>query len=85
MGLAYSVLFVTIQAAVNPAYVAAAVSTLFLCNTMGSVIGVACASATMQEMLQRSLEAKLRSLGFDRATTLDVRHLYMREYLANVA
>lgn len=73
MGIAYSVLFVATQAAVEPAYVATAASTLFLSNTVGSIIGVACASATMEAVLRKSLENKLRSFSLDKSTRREVR------------
>jgi hypothetical protein len=73
MGMAYSVLFVATQAAVEPGYVAIAVSTLFLSNTVGSIIGVACASAIMEEALRGSLENKLRSFGLEKSTRREVR------------
>ncbi|OCK86845.1 MFS general substrate transporter [Cenococcum geophilum 1.58] len=72
MGTAHSVLFVSTQASVDPDQASAAVSTLLLSNAVGIIIGVACLSAAMKEMLRRSLEAKLRSLGLDAATRLDI-------------
>ncbi|KAF5005271.1 hypothetical protein FDECE_8257 [Fusarium decemcellulare] len=68
MGMAYSVLFVATQASAEPDQVSAAVSTLFLSNSIGVIIGVASTSATVKIVLQKSLEAKLYRLGLDAAT-----------------
>lgn len=68
--MAFNLLFVTVQAAVDPVHVATAVSTLFLCNTVGSIVGVTSAGAVMQEVLRRSLEVRLRSLGLRGAARL---------------
>ncbi|KAJ2986517.1 hypothetical protein NUW58_g4989 [Xylaria curta] len=72
MGIGHSVLFVSTQASADPDHASAAVSTLLLSNAIGIIVGVACLSATMKEVLQRSLEAKLRDLGLDVATRLDI-------------
>jgi len=83
MGTAHSVLFVSTQASADPDQASAAVSTLLLSGTVGMIIGIACLSAAMKEMLRRSLEAKLRSLGLDAATRLDVRFLIKLRWLSN--
>jgi hypothetical protein len=75
MGITHSVLFVATQASIDPELVSAAVSTLFLSGAIGVILGVACASAIMKEVLQRSLETRLRGLGLDAATRLDVSFL----------
>ncbi|KAI3327256.1 MFS general substrate transporter [Xylariaceae sp. AK1471] len=72
MGIMHTVLFVSTQASADPHQISAAVSTLLLSNAIGIIIGVACLSAAMKEVLQRSLEVKLRSLGLDSATRLDI-------------
>lgn len=73
--MAYSVLFVTTQASADPDHVSAAVSTLFLSNSIDVIIGVASTSATVKVVLQRSLEVKLYRLGLDAATRRKVRTL----------
>lgn len=83
MGTAYSVLFVSTQASAEPGQASAAVSTLLLSSAMGIIIGIACLSAAMKEMLRKSLEAKLGSLGLDAATRLDVRFLIKLRWLSN--
>jgi hypothetical protein len=73
MGIAHTVLFVSTQASALPEQVSGAVSTLLLSSAIGIIIGVACLSAIMKEVLRRSLEARLLDLGLDAATRLDVR------------
>jgi galactitol-specific phosphotransferase system IIC component len=75
MGIMHTVLFVSTQASADPHQASAAVSTLLLSNAIGIIIGVACLSAAMKEVLQRSLEAKLLGLGLDAATRLEVSYL----------
>lgn len=75
MGIMHTVLFVSTQASANPEKASSAVSTLLLSNAIGIIMGVACLSATMKEVLERSLEVKLRDLGLDAVTRIDVRLL----------
>lgn len=72
MGMAYSVLFVATQASADPEHVSAAVSTLFLSNAIGVIVGVASTSATVKVVLRKSLDKKLFRLGLDAATRKEV-------------
>ncbi|KIL93724.1 major facilitator superfamily transporter [Fusarium avenaceum] len=72
MGMAYSVLFVATQASADPEHVSAAVSTLFLSNAIGVIVGVASTSATVKVVLRKSLDKKLFRLGLDAATRKEI-------------
>ncbi|KAF2805302.1 major facilitator superfamily transporter [Mytilinidion resinicola] len=63
-GLAQSALFISLQAAIDPAHTAVATSALYLTGTIGMIMGLAGVSATMQETLRRGLDRRLLSLGF---------------------
>jgi hypothetical protein len=70
--MAYSALFVATQASADPQHASAAVSTLFLSNAIGVIVGIASISSTIKMVLRRSLDEKLLRLGLDVATRKEV-------------
>jgi hypothetical protein len=71
-GVVQSALFISIQAAIDPAHSAVAASSLFLASTTGMMTGMAAVAALLQEMLQRGLGRRLLSLGYSEHTRLKV-------------
>lgn len=65
MGVASSTLFVSVQAAIDPAHSAVAASTLYLAGAMGAVLSMASCSAILQGSLRVILDRKLSGVGFD--------------------
>lgn len=65
MGVVGSTLFISIQAAIDPAHTAVAASTLYLASSVGSVLGMASSSAVLQGSLRVILDRKLSEGGFD--------------------
>ncbi|OCK82915.1 major facilitator superfamily transporter [Lepidopterella palustris CBS 459.81] len=63
-GIAQSALFISLQAAIDPAHTAVATSALYLSATVGMIMGLAGVSTTMQEMLRRALDRRLLGLGY---------------------
>lgn len=64
LGIAQSALFISVQAAIDPAYTAIAASTLYLTSSIGSLAGMAGISAVLQAALRRQLNQRLGNLGF---------------------
>ncbi|KAJ4372895.1 hypothetical protein N0V83_003186 [Neocucurbitaria cava] len=64
MGIVQSALFISIQAAIDPAFTAIATSTLYLTSTVGFLAGLAGVSAVLQEALRKGLDRRLTNLGF---------------------
>ena len=71
-GIAQSALFISLQAAIDPAHTAVATSALYLSSTVGMIMGLAGVSATMQETLRRGLDRRLIDLGFGNRKRADV-------------
>ncbi|KAM0321785.1 hypothetical protein ACHAQA_009881 [Verticillium albo-atrum] len=63
-GVVISAVFVSIQAAVAPGHKASAISGMYLCTSVGMIVGLACVSAVMMETMKGALEARLLVLGF---------------------
>jgi MFS family permease len=63
-GIVQSALFISIQAAIDPAYAAVAASNLYLANSVGMVAGMAGVNAVLQEGLRYGLAKRLGDLGF---------------------
>lgn len=65
MGVASSALFISLQAVIDPAHMAPAVSFMYLMQTVWMTIGLPAANAIMQTVLRRNLGVRLRKLGYD--------------------
>jgi predicted MFS family arabinose efflux permease len=63
-GIVQSALFISIQAAIDPAHAAVATSNLYLANSIGMVAGMAGVNAVLQEGLRYGLVKRLGDLGF---------------------
>jgi predicted MFS family arabinose efflux permease len=63
-GIVQSALFISIQAATDPAHTAVAASSLYLASSIGMVAGMAGVSAVLQEGLKYGLAKRLGYLGF---------------------
>lgn len=61
-GLAFSALFIAVQAAVDKTHIAPAVSMLYLSQGFGIVVGIAAASAAFQAGLRSTLDGRLGQL-----------------------
>ncbi|CAJ0546540.1 Ff.00g011670.m01.CDS01 [Fusarium sp. VM40] len=72
LGMTYSALFVATQASADPEHASAAVSTLFLSNAIGVIVGIASISSAIKMVLRRSLDEKLFRLGLDAATRKEI-------------
>lgn len=72
-GVALSALFISLQASVQAKYMSPAVSTFYLSSSIGSIAGLASTTAVAQEILRRTLESRLFSLGLDAAERTHVR------------
>ena len=72
MGMVLSSLFISVQAALDPAFSAIAASTLYLTTSIGCLAGLAGVSAVLQETLRHSLDRRLDKLGFDARTKWEI-------------
>ncbi|KAJ4045409.1 hypothetical protein NW756_013451 [Fusarium oxysporum] len=63
MGVAQSAAFIALQASIDPKDKAAASSGIFLAVTLGSVVGMAGTSATIQGLLRHDIQQNLSDLG----------------------
>ncbi|KAL6703416.1 hypothetical protein ACN47E_009675 [Coniothyrium glycines] len=63
-GIVQSALFISLQAAIDPAYTAIAASTLYLTSSVGMLSGMAGVSAVLQGTLRKGLAQRLDKLGF---------------------
>ncbi|QKD58023.2 major facilitator superfamily domain-containing protein [Fusarium oxysporum Fo47] len=63
MGIAQSAAFIALQASIDPKDKAAASSGIFLAVTLGSVVGMAGTSATIQGLLRHDIQQNLSDLG----------------------
>lgn len=64
-GVALSAVFIAIQASVDKAHLAPAVSSLYLSQGFGCVVGLAAVSAVFQAGLRGTLETRLVQLHLD--------------------
>ncbi|KAF2186145.1 hypothetical protein K469DRAFT_726244 [Zopfia rhizophila CBS 207.26] len=64
IGIAQSVLFISLQAAIDSSHTAVATTSLYLSGAVGMLSGMAGVSAVMQEMLRRGLGRRLAEMGF---------------------
>ncbi|AEO67840.1 uncharacterized protein THITE_2116958, partial [Thermothielavioides terrestris NRRL 8126] len=62
-GIAQSAVFISLQAVVDPAHTAPAISFMYLTTTIAVTLGLPVANAVMQAALRRSLGARLPALG----------------------
>ncbi|KAH6706681.1 hypothetical protein VD0002_g8904 [Verticillium dahliae] len=62
-GVAISAVFVSVQAAVDPRHKAAAIAGLYLCTTVGMIVGLATVSAVVMGTMKAALDARLAALG----------------------
>lgn len=65
MGIAQSALFISVQAAIDPAFAAITASTLYLTSSTGFLAGMAGVSAVLQGTLRSGLDQRLTKLGFE--------------------
>ena len=72
MGMTFSVAFIAVQATADKAHTASAISTLYLFSTVGTIIGLACMSATLQATLRMSLASRLAGLAMDSTRAAEV-------------
>ncbi|SCO87833.1 related to multidrug resistance protein [Fusarium oxysporum] len=63
MGIAQSAAFIALQASIDPKDKAAASSGIFLAVTLGSVVGMAGTSATIQGLLRHDIQQNLSDIG----------------------
>ncbi|KAF3762220.1 MFS general substrate transporter [Cryphonectria parasitica EP155] len=80
IGMAYSAVFIAVQVSVDKAHVAPAVSTLYLFNGLGCVLGLAAASAATQAGLRATLESRLLQMHLD----ADLRSEIIEKAVANI-
>jgi hypothetical protein len=62
-GIAQSAVFISLQAVVDPAHMAPAISFMYLSVTMSVTIGMPLANAVMQTVLRARLDSRLPALG----------------------
>lgn len=67
MGMVQSAVFISVQAAVNPANKAAATSGMWLSTSVGMILGLACISAVVTETMKWDLDAALQASGMGEA------------------
>lgn len=67
MGVVQSTVFISVQAAVNPANKAAATSGMYLSSSVGMILGLACVSAVVTETMKWDLNAALLASGVEEA------------------
>lgn len=72
--MAFSALFVAVQAAVDKSHIAPAVSMLYLAQGFGGIVGLAASSAVYQAGLRATLEGRLVHLHIDASIRDEVRH-----------
>lgn len=65
VGISQSALFISLQAVVDPNYMAPAVSMMYMSTTICMMTGLVSSSAVMQGALRHGLENRLRNLGLD--------------------
>lgn len=65
-GMVQAAIFVSIQAAVDPAHKAPAMAGNFLVVTMGAMVGMVTANAVMTNTMQWELDAQLSAMRLDR-------------------
>lgn len=65
MGVVGSTLFISVQAAVDPAHSAVAASSLYLASSIGALLGMAGSSAMLQGALRSGLQRRLDDAGFE--------------------
>ncbi|KAG7136145.1 Vacuolar membrane amino acid uptake transporter fnx2 like protein [Verticillium longisporum] len=66
-GVAISAVFVSVQAAVDARHKAAAISGLYLCTTVGMIVGLATVSAVVMGTMKAALDARLVAMGLTEA------------------
>ncbi|KAJ9137702.1 Vacuolar membrane amino acid uptake transporter fnx2 [Pleurostoma richardsiae] len=71
-GMAQSVIFISLQAAVEPHHIAPAVSALYLSTGLGAIVGLASMSALLQQALRKTLESRLLALGLEAAQRAEI-------------
>lgn len=64
-GIAQSAVFISLQAVIDPAHIAPAISVLYLSGTVAMIIGLASVSAVMQQTLKVGLSRRLIDLDLD--------------------
>ncbi|CAK7215872.1 hypothetical protein SEUCBS140593_002677 [Sporothrix eucalyptigena] len=64
-GIVQSAVFISLQAVVEPRYMAPAISILYLSSTCAMIIGLTCSSTIMQATLKPALSKNLLELGLD--------------------
>lgn len=74
MGIAQSAAFIALQASIDPKDKAAASSGIFLAVTLGSVVGMAGTSATIQGLLRHDIQQNLSDLGKSQRFIDEVSH-----------
>lgn len=73
-GVAFSAVFVAVQAAVDRAHIAPAVSMVYLAQGFGGIVGLAASSAVFSAGLRATLEGRLVNLHLDAGLRNEVRH-----------
>jgi MFS family permease len=71
-GVVQSALFISLQAAIDPAYTAIAASTLYLTSSVGMLAGMAGVSAVLQGTLRSGLNRRLDNLGLSEQLKLRI-------------
>lgn len=80
MGIVQSALFISVQAAIDPAFTAIATSTLYVTSSIGFLAGMAGVSAVLQQVLRTGLTYRLTKLGLGS----DERGVIIEQALADV-
>ncbi|OAL51173.1 MFS general substrate transporter [Pyrenochaeta sp. DS3sAY3a] len=80
MGIVQSALFISVQAAIDPAFTAIATSTLYVTSSIGFLAGMAGVSAVLQQVLRTGLIHRLTKLGLGS----DERGVIIEQALADV-
>lgn len=78
-GIVQSALFISMQAAIDPAHAAVAASSLYLASSVGMVAGMAGVSAVLQEGLRYGLVKRLSGIGFEDGKILRIVGQAMRD------
>ncbi|KAM0273873.1 hypothetical protein ACHAQH_008168 [Verticillium albo-atrum] len=71
-GVAISSVFVSVQAAVDGRHKAAAISGLYLCTSVGMIVGLATVSAVVMGTMKAALEASLVGMGIGSAARAEI-------------
>ncbi|KUI57106.1 Vacuolar membrane amino acid uptake transporter fnx2 [Cytospora mali] len=79
-GVALSAVFIAVQASVDKARLAPAVSTLYLCQGFGAIVGLAAVSAAFQAGLRSTLQSRLVEMHLD----ADLRNEIIAKAVASV-